>query len=97
MAPWWRRLALGAQTITLSPESLRHAHPVATRYGGLPGGYAARAWDLTVRRTRDLIPVGWRRAAVAAAGDDMAARLRLDRWLQAQEKKAESRKLKAEK
>jgi hypothetical protein len=88
MAPWWRRLALGAQMIVLSPESLRHAHPVAMRYGGLPGGYAARAWDLAVRRTRDLLPVGWRRAAVAAAGDDMAARLRLDRWLQAQEQGA---------
>jgi hypothetical protein len=91
LASWRRRLALGAAAIALSPDGIRHAHPVATRYAGLAGGYAVRAWDLAVRRTRDLIPVGWRRAAVATAADDMAARQRHDRWLQEREKNVESR------
>lgn len=65
---------------------IRQSHPVATRWGGLAGGYAARAADLVRRRLRDAFPGAQRRAGVARAADAMSARLRLGRWLAQQER-----------
>lgn len=81
----WRRPAMVLRLVFLPAEVLRLAHPLATRRFGLVGGYAARVGDRMCRRARDLLPGAARRVAVDAAAADMAARLRLDRWLQAQE------------
>lgn len=85
-ASWWRRMVLGIKALRLSPDNLRYAYPMAMRRGGLAGGYVARLGDLVSRRMRDLMPTGRRRRVVASAVEDMADRLRLERWLKTQEK-----------
>jgi hypothetical protein len=76
---------VAAEAVFRPADALRTAYPRATRRFGLAGGYTARLADLLRRRARDVLPAGRRGAAVDAAAADMAARLRLDRWLRAQE------------
>ncbi len=85
-APGWRRVVLGLRAIFVSPAQIRDAFPACTRWGGLAAGYTARLADLIRRRLRDLVPVGRHRRAVGAAVADHAARLRLERDLQASER-----------
>lgn len=85
-ASGWRRALVGARAVFAPPAMIRQSHPVATRWGGLAGGYAARAADLVRRRLRDAFPGAQRRAGVARAADAMSARLRLGRWLAQQER-----------
>lgn len=80
-----KRLALVLRLVFLPRGALRFAHPLATRRFGLIGGYTARLYDLLHRRTHDLLPGTTHRASLLAAINDMSARLRLDRWLRAQE------------
>lgn len=87
-ASWWRRAALGVKAIAVPPAKIRQAYPLCTRRAGLAGGYAARLADLVKRRLRDVLPAGRRRAHRSGAAADMAARLRLDHWLEAREQQA---------
>ena len=85
-ASWWRRAAVGLRAVLVPPARIRHSYPAATRRGGLAGGYAARAADLVRRRRREAFPAGPCRQSVDRSAEDMTARVRLERWLKAQER-----------
>ncbi len=85
-ASWWRRLAIVGQAWLIPELQVREQYATAVKWGGMAGGYLARLYDLVGRRFDDLFPARQRRNAVKAAAAEMAERLRLERWLDEQER-----------